>query len=273
MTDRTTPGGAPAAEHAVRPAAANARRWMPDGFPPDGVTPLFLLPPAGGSAAMFGGPAGDCWADALPPGYRACPVDFPGHGRQMTTSRPLSDMARLVSALDAACRPADGRPWVLLGHSMGALTAAAWAQAAHAVGHGPELLILSAAAAPWHTPAALALSAADDGTLWRTLSELGGVPTELAASSVARRLLTRVMRADIETAASYTRRPPPRRGAVGCPVVAVVGREDPAVRVEQVDAWRNVADGGFTLVRPEGGHFYREGLADLAPVAAAALST
>ncbi len=242
---------------------AGAGRWLPDGAPAPGAIPLFLLPPAGGSADLFRDPA---WA-ALPAPLLACRVELPGHGGRMAYDPLPTDMDTLVTGLDEACRPRDRTPWAVLGHSMGALVAAAWAARAHRSGHGPCAVYLSAAAPPWASQAAVRLAELNDLRLWDTLSALGGMDPAFAASPVARRLVTRVMRADIATAASWR---PSAPESTGCPVVALGGVEDPAVAPDALRAWRGAAVGGFRDVRLPGGHFFRNGLADLAPAVLAA---
>ncbi|MFI6461697.1 thioesterase II family protein [Streptomyces sp. NPDC050538] len=243
-----------------------ARRWLPHGIAGHDETPLYLLPPAGGSAALYGE---DDWA-GLPAGVSACPVELPGHGRRATTDAPLTDMNLLVRQLDAVCRPGAGRPWAVLGHSMGALTAAAWAAHAHRAGHGPSAVYVSGAAPPWLSPVALRLARATDAELWEQLSGLGGMPPDLAVHPVARRLLVRTMRADIEAAASWARTDPV---SVGCPVTAIGGTDDPAVPLSLLPGWSRISVGGFTWTHLPGGHFFRGSLADLVPVVSDAWRT
>jgi surfactin synthase thioesterase subunit len=84
-----------------------------------------------------------------------------------------------------------------------------------------------------------------------------------ASSAVARRLVTRIMRADVEAAASWA---PGAAQCVGCPVVVAAGVEDPVVSAAALCGWRGAAVGGFRCVALPGGHFFRGGLGDLVPV-------
>lgn len=236
----------------------SASPWLPHGGPGPDELPLFLLPPAGGSAALYRDPA---W-QRLSPGVRACPVELPGRGARLAEP-PLDDMTALVRELDDACRPAAGAPWAVLGHSMGALAAVAWAAAAHRQGHGPSAVYVSAAAPPWRFPVAAELAACGDELLWERLASLGGVPAQVRRVPQAARLLTRVMRADVRAAACLVEGEPP---AVGCPVLAMCGADDPAVESSLLGGWADVTDAGFAQLVMPGAHFYEGGVADLVPV-------
>jgi surfactin synthase thioesterase subunit len=55
-------------------------------------------------------------------------------------------------------------------------------------------------------------------------------------------------------------------------VLAVQGADDPLVTAELGGGWAALSDRGFGLEVLPGGHFYRQGLADLLPVLRRALS-
>lgn len=219
--------------------------------------PLYLLPPAGGASALF---AREDW-DLSELGVRAEPVELPGHGTRF--AQPAITAAdELIAWLDETCKPPVRGPWAVLGHSVGALFAAAWAAHAHAAGCGPIAVYLSAAAPPWEHHTAAELASCDDDELWRRMSAFDGLPRDLSVTPVAARLFTRVLRADVTAAAQLCGRPP---ASVGCPVLVLCGRQDTALPSASLDSWAAIADGGFARVDLPGGHFYRGGLRDLAP--------
>ena len=227
-------------------------RWLPFGEVTHGV-PLFLLPPAGGSAALFAS-----WPRVADGSVLPCPIELPGRGRRLG-GRPADDLLALVAEIDAACAPRDGRPWAVFGHSMGALVAFAWAARAHQSGRGPVMVYLSGAAPPWSVSVAEPLAALDERELWAHMVGLGGVPPALRTTTAAR-LLAPVMRADVLAAAGYRVNGP---RSVGCPVLVVAGEDDPVFPVELADAWQAVSVGDFRSRLMPGGHFYRNGLDDL----------
>jgi medium-chain acyl-[acyl-carrier-protein] hydrolase len=230
-------------------------RWLPGGPPDPADFALYLLPPAGGSASIYRLEEWTRGGD----GVRVAPVELPGHGRRLAEP-PVSDLSELVDRLDAACRPAAGR-WAVLGHSMGALVAQAWAAKAARQGRAAKVLYLSAAAPAWRFPIAADLLGCDDTRLWERFVGFGAVLDRVQTSAAVARLITRVIRADLTAVAALCGQPPE---PAGCPVVAFHGTEDTAFPHELLDGWREIADGGFTRISLPGAHFYERGLGQLA---------
>ncbi|GAA1141426.1 surfactin synthase thioesterase subunit [Kitasatospora gansuensis] len=224
---------------------------------------VFLLPPAGASAGVF-----KDWIEPLSAlGVQPVAVELPGRGTRL--GEPLVDsVPALVDRLVAEHTPAQGERWAVVGHSMGALLGAAWAARAHALGRAAQLLLVSASAPPWLHSTAAELVGTDD-ELWQRVADLGGLPPALRAHPAARLLFGRVLRADVTAAARYR---PAGPEPVGCPVLAVRGADDPLVTAGLLSGWAGLTDRAFEELTLPGGHFYRDGLADLLPVLAARLT-
>ncbi len=227
---------------------------------------LFLLPPAGASAGVF-----RAWPDELRArtaglALDTVAVELPGRGARLA-EKPVSSLPALVDELFREHTPSPGVPWAVVGHSMGALLGAAWAARAAADGRAPEFLLLSASAPPWLHSTAADLAGSDE-ELWERVDALGGLPAVVRENPLARRMVGRVLQADVTAAARYR---PAGPEPVGCPVVAVRGAEDPLVDASLVAGWSALTDRGFEEVELAGGHFYRSGLDDLLPVVAGRL--
>ncbi|HTZ43077.1 MAG TPA: alpha/beta fold hydrolase [Jatrophihabitans sp.] len=220
-----------------------------------GRIPLFLLPPAAGSAVSFDG-----WPDS--PELAAQPLELPG--RRFGDPAPLElDLAAAVDWLDLH-RPAGGADWALLGHSMGGLLAAAWAERATAAGHPPRLLVLSSVTPPWPRSQAVELLAAGPDELWDRMIRLGGIPDELSGSRTFRRLIEPRLLADVRLAASWQPAGPPR---LDCPILSCSGADDAFVPPAAMLGWAAcTGPGRFRHRVLPGGHFYRSGLVDLHPL-------
>jgi pyochelin biosynthetic protein PchC len=93
---------------------------------------------------------------------------------------------------------------------------------------------------------------ADDEGLLAALRRLGGVPDAVLRVPVLRAMLLTAARADLTAIETY--RPGPE--VLDCPVVAYVGRTDPAVSADDADGWRALTTAGFHLRTFDGGHFY-----------------
>ncbi|MEM9494264.1 MAG: alpha/beta fold hydrolase, partial [Myxococcota bacterium] len=108
---------------------------------------LFCFPYAGGSASIF-----HHWPKTLASGIEVYALNLPGRAYRMR-EKPFTRMPQLVEAVAAAIKPALDVPFVLFGHSLGALMAFEVARAlrAHQLPQ-PAGLIVSARVGPQFGP-------------------------------------------------------------------------------------------------------------------------
>ncbi|MFF9640614.1 thioesterase II family protein [Kitasatospora aureofaciens] len=141
--------------------------------PDDAPIALLGLHPAGGSTAFFAG-----WQRA--PGERAgvVPVRLPG--RDATGGHRRAGLPSLVAALERDLGPLLDRPYLLHGHSMGALLAHRLTLCRTEQGRRlPERLLLGACPAP-HLPHPLHRAAGlSDAELVLLLVDFGALPESL----------------------------------------------------------------------------------------------
>ncbi|MEU4846873.1 thioesterase II family protein [Streptomyces gilvosporeus] len=219
---------------------------------------LFLLPPAGASAATF-----RAWPGALEGDAEVVPVELPGRGARIGEP-PCDGLPALIRELAEVHTPSQGA-WAVVGHSMGALLGAGWAAAATRAGRPPAFLVVSASAPPWLHSTAAELEGSDE-ELWQRVDALGGLPPAIRDNPLARRLFGRALTADVTASARYR---PSAPEPVGCPVVAVRGAADALVGAELLAGWSGLTrESGhpFRTVTLPGGHFYRAGVDDLIPL-------
>src|SRR5262245_2349708 len=99
-------------------AEVNHNEWLEHWRPASSCSlRMFCLPHAGGSAGMYRG-----WQNVLPPGMEVCPVQYPGRGARFLQPADAS-LINLANRIFEGLIPLVDRPFVLLGHSMGALLA------------------------------------------------------------------------------------------------------------------------------------------------------
>jgi surfactin synthase thioesterase subunit len=203
---------------------------------------LFCFPHAGGGAAMFNG-----WQRALGPRIEVVAVDITDRER-FATLRDLVDEIH-----DQTSDEIDG-PHAFFGHSFGALVAYRLACVRAAANlRLPTALVLSSYAAPHLPPPVPTVDHLDDHQLAVLLTDLGGIPPELAqwpalrdAASAAARNDLRLCETDEDDASVV----------LPCAIHALGGRDDPLVTESDLDQWRARTSERFSVRMLPGGHFY-----------------
>jgi surfactin synthase thioesterase subunit len=227
---------------------------------PDRPVRLVLLPHAGGSASFFFPFSRDLSAAA-----DVLSIQYPG--RQDRLAEPCIDnVAELADALGEGLLPWLDRPFVLFGHSLGATVAF---EVARRLERDADLVPLSLIVSGRRAPADVrdtGVHQRDDDGLLAELGEMSGTDSTVLADPELLRMVLPALRSDYRAAETYVYRPgPPLR----CPILALVGKSDPRVTVDEADRWRRYTTAGFDLEVFPGGHFY---LADERPGVVAAIT-
>jgi len=210
---------------------------------------VFCFPHAGGNAAAY-----RSWPRGVPSGLEICPIELPGR-RGRWAERPHRSCPELAREVAHAIGRWLDRPFVFFGHSLGSLVAFEVARALRRAGGPlPRHLYASARRAPQLPAEGEMLHRLPDE---RLIAEVCGghraLPDDLAAQPDLLRQLLAPLRADLEVHETYRYTPePPLR----CAITALGGTTDPLAAVHELWAWREQAEGPFTLRMFSGGHFY-----------------
>ncbi|WP_433256793.1 thioesterase II family protein [Streptosporangium sp. CA-135522] len=225
-------------------------RWFRCPRPlPHAALRLLCLPYAGAGAGVF-----HPWPAALAPGVEVLGVQLPGRENRIVEPAEI-DLAELADAVaDAAV--ADGRPYALYGHSLGARLAFEVTRLLRRTGAPlPARLYMGAARAP-HLQGSDTfdgLSRVSDDELVARVVAGGGVPEAVAGEPELLELLLPTLRADFTWLDDYVYRSEP---PLPVPITAFAGTLDRAVSVEQMAGWERHTTAGFVLHHVEGGHFF-----------------
>lgn len=220
-------------------------------FPPPSASVslrLFCFPYAGGSAAAF-----RKWSTAFPPAIEVCPVLLPGREARLGEAA-FSSVALLLEAFVPALVPHLDKPFVLFGHSMGALVAFELARKLKRESKPlPEHLFVSARAAPGFALPQSPLSHLPDEDFIHALSRFNGSDQDALQHPELMKLMLPSLRADFALHEQYQYLEGP---ALECPITAFGGLQDTAVEAGGLNAWRAFTSGSFTRRMFPGNHFF-----------------
>ena len=209
---------------------------------------LFCLPYAGGGASMFRG-----WR--LPAGVEAEVWGVQPPGRENRWREPLLRSSEAMTAeITAALQGMLDLPYAIFGHSMGALLAYEVVRALRAEGAPPPVrLLVSAHRAP-HLPAwRSAISPLPEREFLERLAEMARPSSAVILDPEVVDAFAPMMRADFELCENYRYRP---GEPLDVPVSCFGAVDDPEVRMDELEAWRQHTTGEFRLHPFRGGHLF-----------------
>ncbi|GAA4183196.1 alpha/beta fold hydrolase [Streptosporangium oxazolinicum] len=212
---------------------------------PEARLRMYCFPHSGGSPGEY-----MRWSDALPD-VEVWAVQLPGRGSRREEA-PSTSMPELVEALVSEVEFV--APYVLLGHSLGALVAYETALALRDRGSpGPAALYLSGYRAPHlHEPGPDLPKLGDEDLAAVIESEHGPLPEEVKADPDVLAAALEVVRADLTIVATYR---PVRVEPLTCPLVILGGDRDEESG-ESLTAWSRYTTGPCDVWTFPGDHFY-----------------
>jgi len=210
---------------------------------------LFCFHYGGGSASVFRE-----WVDHLPPGIELMAVQLPG--REGRFSEPfVSDLLALAGYLRDALAPFLDKPYIVFGHSLGAIKSFEWLRQVKAAGMPAPLLYLPGGACAPHVAykaeklAHLPHQEFVEALLDKYQDTLGNVLNNKELANI----FIPQLRADFGMLEAYQF----YEGAIlDCPVLALAGLEEKEVTPAELDAWAEHTTGDFRTQRFAGGHFF-----------------
>ncbi|MFN9086503.1 MAG: thioesterase II family protein [Gemmatimonadaceae bacterium] len=232
----------------VQSSASDQRWWIRRGRGRAAVCRLVCFAHAGAGATSYA-----TWSSLLPPSWELIAAQLPGRENRLA-ELPLTSLGEMVSALLVNGRSVFEPPFVLFGHSVGAIIAFEMARALEQAGaSGPAHLFVSGRMAPSLTHSTPRRVEDTDASLIAQLRDYGGTDPGALDNPELLELVLPALRADMRAERQYMH----ETGALTqTAVTAFGGTCDPFVSEQEIAAWSAVTSGPFAYQMFEGGHFF-----------------
>lgn len=92
-------------------------KWLISRENEDALLNLFCFPYAGGNAAVY-----KSWIKFLPKSINLIAIELPGHGTRLS-EKPMENFKEIMDNITKAALPFLSKPYIVFGHSMGAILA------------------------------------------------------------------------------------------------------------------------------------------------------
>jgi surfactin synthase thioesterase subunit len=223
-------------------------RWWAGDIGAHAEQSLFCLPYAGGGPQTY-----QRWGELLGSPTAVLAVTPPGRGRRFAEPN-CRDLQCLVACLAEAIAAADAGPFVLFGHSLGALVAFELCRELRRRELTmPRKLIVSGRQAPVLPWTRQPISGLPTAEFIEALRDLGGTPEEVLSRPELMEILIPSLRADFAMVESYAQRD---EAPLELPILALAGTRDPHAEARLMAGWASETTGAFSLQQIAGDHFF-----------------
>jgi len=183
-----------------------------------------------------------------------CAVQLPGREGRLL-EKPFDSLSRLLDPLTTALSSFLDQPFVIFGHSLGAILGFEVIRELRRRGAPPpSKLIVSGRRAPGALVIPPQLRHLSDERFVEALCrEYGGIPKALREDPELLKVFLPALRADFTLLETYVYQ---KENPLDCPISAVGGTDDRHSTLESLESWRSLTTGVFTTQQLPGGHFY-----------------
>lgn len=208
---------------------------------------------AGGNASWY-----DKWEEKCKGAFELMAIQLPMRGARFEEKMPET-MEELAEWFIRDCRRLFDKPFILFGHSMGALLAYETAyQLKRDMDISPQMLVISACEAPFEAEIErndYSARTAPDDKLLEVLENYGQTNSELLEYPEFLEYYLPIVRQDFCICERYSRIPDIR---LKCRLMVLRGTDDISVSDSSCDRWKDYTESSVQQYKFSGGHFYAE---------------
>lgn len=209
---------------------------------------LFCFHFAGGSALAF-----KSWAQYLPDDVELIAIQLPA--RDGRYSEPaLTDMSQVIAGLIPVIAPYLDKPYIIYGHSLGALIGYELIRTIHKMGlASPKLFVASAHRAPHLVARAKPIYTLSDKEFITKIGRFEGTSKIILENEELMSAFLPRIRSDFQILETYDYQP---YVPLDTPILALMGRDDTHVNETELLGWAEHTKKNFRCHFFEGGHFF-----------------
>jgi surfactin synthase thioesterase subunit len=208
---------------------------------------MICLPFAGGSKYSY-----YRYVKLAPEWLEVIPVDLPGRGARLS-ERLLTDMHAVVDDVLSHIRRHIDTPYILYGHSMGALTVLLLARKIREEGlRMPLHLFVTGHGGPSANDNKIIRHNLSENELIDELNTLDGLPGEIINDKLLLRFFLPVIRADFKAIETFSYSPEEK---LDIPITCVIGSEE-KISLDKARAWESETTARVDVRQFPGKHFF-----------------
>lgn len=208
---------------------------------------LFLLHFAGGNRYSY-----NFLQKSLVSDIEFIPVELPGRGERFRETLIRDKKEAIHDLFEQIKRKRNKAPFIIFGHSMGAILGLSVAKLFEDHNDKPDCLIVSGNPGPLENYTISQRHNLDDETFKQKIAELGGVPNEIIENKEAFSFFSKIMRADFECIEKY--QDFENKTTIQAPIYAIMGDQESLA--PRIDNWKKFTNTSFNYQTMKGNHFF-----------------